>query len=357
MSRRACQDGAGILEVLIALVILSGLLGLLVIDQQLKVVVARQGDAVTRQATEMAQLARAASLHVPTLSLASGARVTLGLEDLIDAALLPPDFGGGRGDGIGRTPLEQTYRVEARSLGANAFEVLVWAAGEPVPGRLQRAAVPADAVGEARLGNAVAARLRDQFNLEAAYATRGTAALTAAQHALELALAPLMGEPTLPNNTVLLRVRSNSATSAATGSGSARCLAQFNATCPTTWRRYGPWPACSGMSSNGRFREMGVDLPEGRIRWRLDPVIYSDQYNTATSTWRGSPIEERLIRGTLHPWNPRSGPMAMEREVVLSFNGSDLLRTRCLAATAPSGTVIRSITAPPAGRSLVVCCQ
>lgn len=357
MRRISAQAGAGILELLIAIAILSGLIGMLVIDQQLKLVVARQGDAVTRQATEMAQLGRAASTHLPTLSLATGARTTVGIDALITAGLLPADFGGGRADGIGRSPLAQTYRVEGRIVAANAFEILVWAEGEPDAGRLQRAAVPADAIGQARVGNAIAARLRDQFNLEAAYATRGTATLTAAQHALELALPPILGQATLPNNSVVLRVRSSAAASASSSGGAARCIAQAGNVCPGGWRRNGPWPACTGMNADGAFREMGVDLPEGRVRWRLDPARYSNPRNPASTDFRSTPVSERAVGGSYHPWTQGAGFHRLDRDVVLTLNGVDLLRTTCLSADAPSGWVQRTVSLPPLGQNAVVCCQ
>jgi Tfp pilus assembly protein PilV len=357
MSRASAQTGVGILELLIALVILSGLIGMLVIDQQLKLVVARQGDAVTRQTTEMAQLGRAASTHLPTLALATGARTTIGIDALITAGLLPADFGGGRASGIGRTPLAQTYRVEGRMVSSTAFEVLVWAEGEPDAGRLQRAAVPADAIGQARVGNAIAARLRDQFNLEAAYATRGTAALTAAQHALELALPPILGQATLPNNTVVLRVRSSNAISATSSGGAARCIAQTANACPVGWRRNGPWPACTGMNADGAFREMGVDLPEGRVRWRLDPARYTNPRNPASADYRSQPISEQATGGSYHPWTQGTGFYRLDRDVVLTLNGVDLLRTTCLSAEAPFGWVQRTVNLPPLGQSAVVCCQ
>lgn len=357
MSRIRAQLGAGILELLIALVILSGLIGMLVIDQQLKLVIARQGDAVTRQATEMAQLGRAAATHLPTLALATGARTTIGIDALITAGLLPADFGGGRGTGIGRTPLAQTYRVEGRMVSANAFEVLVWAEGEPDSGRLQRAAVPADAIGQARVGNAIAARLRDQFNLEAAYATRGTATLTAAQHALELSLPPILGQATLPNNSVVLRVRSSNTVSAASSGGAGRCVAQTGNVCSAGWRRNGPWPGCTGMNADGGFREMGVDLPEGRVRWRLDPARYTNPRNPASSDYRSTPVTERATGGTYHPWTQSAGFYRLDRDVVLSLNGVDLFRTTCFSADAPFGWVQRSVNLPSFGQNVVVCCQ
>lgn len=372
--------GMGLMDALILLILISGLIGLVFINERIKTQQAQQADGVGIQSREMAVLARAAFSYFLTDGKmpAAGTNVALDPNTLVTEAYVPAQFAYRPGTSAPTSPVGQPYKIIGRSGSAGGLEILVYASGAAVPGMLARVGFKDSPESRQDYGLTVIRQLTNEYNLTAGWVKANTKMLDVIATGVNKDLA-LFVTDNFQNDTVMLysgmAAEATIVDTPAKPESTCR-IARGTATCSTGETVMATFSACEGLSSTGVWTGRTISTPKGDIVFSLGTAQLSPAAQqcggtcagctvpTNCTAWAQGTLQDRVpfLGGPAAPYSDISGWMTVQKQVNTVFNGSSIMGETCskLTVSGSSGAYLSSsITIGPttagAGTNALCC--